>query len=75
MYTSQEDKMIKLTKLNGEKFVLNCEQIIAIECIPESKILLNNLSFYIVRETPDEIIEKSIKYLSAIHTMNLNQDA
>ncbi|AMJ42392.1 flagellar FlbD family protein [Anaerotignum propionicum] len=67
--------MIKLTKLNGEKFVLNCEQIIAIESIPESKILLNNLSFYIVRETPDEIIEKSIKYLSAIHTMNLNQDA
>lgn len=67
--------MIKLTKLNGEKFVLNCEQIIAIECIPESKILLNNLSFYIVRETPDEIIEKSIKYLSAIHAMNLNQDA
>ncbi|MCQ4936074.1 MULTISPECIES: flagellar FlbD family protein [Anaerotignum] len=67
--------MIKLTKLNGEKFVLNCEQIIVIESIPESKILLNNLSFYIVRETPDEIIEKSIKYLSAIHTMNLNQDA
>lgn len=65
--------MIKLTKLNGEKFVLNCEQIIAIECIPESKILLNNLSFYIVRETPDEIIEKSIKYLSAIRTLNLNQ--
>jgi len=65
--------MIKLTKLNGEKFVLNCEQIIAIESIPESKILLNNLSFYIVRETPDEIIEKSIKYLSAIHTPNLSQ--
>ena len=66
--------MIKLTKLNGEKFVLNCEQIIAIECIPESKILLNNLSFYIVRETPDEIIDKSIKYLSAIRTPNLSQE-
>lgn len=64
--------MIKLTKLNGEKFVLNCEQIVSIECIPESKILLHNLSFYIVRETPDEIIEKSIKYLSAIHSMNIN---
>mgnify|MGYP001002067444 CR=1 FL=1 len=63
--------MIKLTKLNGERFVLNCEQIVAIECIPESKILLNNLSFYIVRETPDEIIDKSIKYLSAIHTFNI----
>ena len=63
--------MIKLTKLNGEKFVLNCEQIVAIESIPESKILLNNLSFYIVRETPDEIIDKSITYLAAIHTFNI----
>lgn len=63
--------MIKLTKLNGENFVLNCEQIVSIECIPESKILLHNLSFYIVRETPDEIIEKSIKYLSAVHSMNI----
>ncbi len=64
--------MIKLTKLNGENFVLNCEQIVTIECIPESKISLHNMSFYIVRETPDEIIEKSIKYLSSIHTLNIH---
>ncbi|KXL54541.1 flagellar protein (FlbD) [Anaerotignum neopropionicum] len=64
--------MIKLTKLNGEKFVLNCEQIVAIECIPESKITLHNMSFYIVRETPDEIIEKAMKYLSLIHALNIH---
>ncbi|MDD3394448.1 MAG: flagellar protein FlbD [Clostridia bacterium] len=67
--------MIKLTKLNGEKFVLNCEQIVAIESIPESKIVLHNLSFYIVKETPDEIIEKSIKYFSLIHTLNIHPKA
>jgi flagellar protein FlbD len=30
------------------------------------------MSFYIVRETPDEIIEKSIKYFSEIHTLNIH---
>ena len=64
--------MIKLTKLNGEKFVLNCEQIVAIESIPESKVILHNLDFYIVKETPDDIIQKSVEYLSLIHALNLN---
>lgn len=64
--------MIKLTKLNGEKFVLNCEQIVAIESIPESKIILHNLSFYIVRETPDEIIQKSVEYLMLTHSLNIH---
>ncbi|MFV0314206.1 MAG: flagellar FlbD family protein [Anaerotignum sp.] len=60
--------MIRLTKLNGEKFVLNCEQIVAIESIPESKVILHNSSFYIVSEPPDEIIKKTIEYLSLTHS-------
>ncbi|WMI80980.1 flagellar FlbD family protein [Anaerotignum sp. MB30-C6] len=64
--------MIRLTKLNGEKFVLNCEQIVAIECIPESKVILHNFSFYIVRETPDEIIQKAVEYLILTHSLNIN---
>lgn len=64
--------MIKLTKLNGEKFVLNCEQIISIESIPESKIILHNMSFYIVQESPDEIVDAVVQYFSKIRTERVN---
>ena len=62
--------MIKLTKLNGDKFVLNCNQIVSIESIPESKIILHNKSFFIVVESPDEIIDKSIEYYSKIESLH-----
>lgn len=62
--------MIKVTKLNGEVFVVNCCQIISIESIPESKIMLHNRSFFIVKETPDEIIEKSVEYFSRIEALH-----
>ncbi|MPN13757.1 Swarming motility protein SwrD [bioreactor metagenome] len=62
--------MIKVTKLNGEVFVINCCQIISIESIPESKIMLHNGSFFIVKELPDEIIDKSIEYFSKIEALH-----
>jgi len=58
--------MIFLTKLNGEEFVLNCEQIQMIELIPESKIVLMNQEFFIVRESPQEIINRSASYGATI---------
>ena len=58
--------MIFLTKLNGEAFVLNCEQIQMIELIPESKVVLMNQEFFIVRETPQEIIDRSAGYGATI---------
>ena len=58
--------MIFLTKLNGEEFVLNCEQIQMIELIPEAKVVLMNKEFFIVRESAQEIIEKSTDYGAAI---------
>lgn len=62
--------MIKVTKLNGEKFVLNCNQIVSIESIPESKIILHNKSFFIVKESPDDIIDKVIEYYSKIESLH-----
>ena len=58
--------MILLTKLNGEQFVINSDQIQMIELIPESKIVLMNQEFFIVREGPQEIMDKAIDYGSAI---------
>lgn len=50
--------MIRLTKINGEEFLLNSAQIEIIEAIPESKVLLVNKDYYIVTESFDQIIDK-----------------
>lgn len=60
--------MITLTKLNNEPIVLNDSQIQMIEMIPESKIVLMNKEFFVVRETPEEIIQKVIDYQASIFT-------
>ena len=54
--------MIELTKRNGEKFLLNHNQIMTVEQIPESKIVMMNRDFYIVKETPEDIIQKIQEY-------------
>ena len=54
--------MIVLTKRNHEKFLVNHLQIESIECIPESKIVMMNHDYYLVRESTDEIIEKIAQY-------------
>ncbi len=54
--------MIVLTKRNHEKFVVNHLQIEYIETIPESKIVMINHDFYLVRESVDEIIDRIAKY-------------
>lgn len=54
--------MIMLTKLNNEKIVLNSAQIESVEFIPEAKVIMMNGKFYIVKESGEEIIEKTIEY-------------
>lgn len=54
--------MITLTKMNRDKFLVNHNQIECIESIPESKIVMMNHDYYIVRESADEIIQKITEY-------------
>lgn len=61
-----EELMIVLKKLNGEEFVINCAQIQMIELIPESKVVLMNKEFFIVQESPQEIIDKAAEYEAKI---------
>jgi len=61
-----EGLMIFLTKLNGEEFVLNCGQIQMIELIPESKVVLMNQEFFIVKESPKEIVDRAAEYEASI---------
>ncbi len=59
--------MIKLTKLNNEHFVINGAQIECIESIPDTKVIMMNREFFLVRETPDEIIDKIIEFKARIY--------
>ena len=54
--------MIVLTKRNHERFLVNHLQIEYIETIPESKIVMMNHDYYLVRESVEEIIDKIAKY-------------
>lgn len=54
--------LIILTKLNNEPVTINDRQIEYIEQIPESKVTMMNGRYYIVRESPQEIIDKVIRF-------------
>ena len=54
--------MIVLTKMNGERFLINHYQIECIELIPECKVVMMNHDYYLVREKEDEIIQKIAEY-------------
>lgn len=58
--------MIALTKMNGERFVVNHDQIECIEEIPESKVVMMNHDYYLVQESIDEIINKIMTYTAKV---------
>ena len=59
--------MIKLTKLNDETIIVNTSQIQSIEIIPESKIIFMNKEFLLVKESADEIINKTVEFNAKIY--------
>ncbi|NLY76961.1 MAG: flagellar FlbD family protein [Tissierellia bacterium] len=58
--------MIKLKRLNGKEFVVNCELIQYLEETPDTVITLTTGTKIVVAETVDEIIEKVIEYKASI---------
>ena len=54
--------MIKLTQLNGEGFVLNADLIRYVEHKPDTIITLISGERLVVRESVDEVVEKSVRY-------------
>lgn len=58
--------MIEVTRLNGKNYWLNPHQIETIECKPDVTIRLLSGNTLIVKETPDEIIERIINYRKKI---------
>lgn len=62
--------MIVLTKMNNDRFLVNHNQIECIECIPESKIMMMNHDYYIVRESAEEIIRKIAEYNAKVQDIH-----
>ena len=54
--------MITLNNLRGGAFVLNCDLIETITENPDTTIRLVNGQIYIVHETMQEVVDKTIEY-------------
>lgn len=59
--------MVILTKLKGEKFMINCDLIETVVENPDTTISLTNGNLYIVQESMEEIIQKTIEYRREIY--------
>ena len=55
-------EMIKLTRLDGEPFVLNAELIRYVESKPDTFITLTSGDRIIVREDVDEVMDRTMQY-------------
>ena len=62
--------MIQLTKRNGERFLVNHTQIESIEMIPESKIVMMNRDYFIVKEDPETIIKRIQDYNAKVQDIH-----
>ncbi len=58
--------MIHLTRLNHIPLVINSDLIEHIEITPDTVIALTTGQKFLVRETPDEVIERVIRFRQAI---------
>ncbi len=61
--------MIKLTRLNGEQFILNAELIRFVETRPDTYITLTTDDRLVVREGMDEVVARAIDYARRIRLL------
>jgi flagellar protein FlbD len=54
--------VIELTRLNGERFILNAELIRYVENLPDTYVTLTTGDRIVVQETMDEVVERAIEY-------------
>lgn len=54
--------MIILRNLRGDEFAVNCDLIETISENPDTTMLLTNGRVYIVKESMQEVIDKTIEY-------------
>ncbi len=55
--------MLKLVGLNGGLLYLNYFQILCVELIPETKVIMNNGHYYLVKDSIESIQEQITVFL------------
>lgn len=61
--------MIKLTRLDGEPFVLNAELIRYVERRGDTFVTLTNGERLAVKESMDDVVDRSIEYQQRKHML------
>ena len=64
--------MIRLTRLNGQPFVLNAEQIKTVEETPDTMVTLLAGERLLVQETMAEVIARAVEYARMVRTFQLS---
>ncbi len=62
-----KSEMIKLTRLDGEAFILNADLIRYVELRPDTFITLTTGERIVVTETMDEVVERAVRYQQQKH--------
>jgi flagellar protein FlbD len=65
----ENDDMIKLTRLNGEAFVLNADLIRYVESCPDTFITLTTGDRLVVRENMDVVVARAVEYQQTKYLM------
>jgi len=69
-----ELSVIRLTRLNGEHFVLNAELIQRVEGHPDTVVTLRDDTKYVVTETVDQVVRAVRDYRASIQAVAFQMD-
>ena len=61
--------MIKLTRLNGEEFVVNADMIRYVESRPDTYVTLTSNERVIVKEPVAEVVRRALAYARAVRAL------
>ena len=59
--------MVILTKLNDQEFTINSDLIETMEQTPDTVIVMTTGNKYVVKETPEEVINKIVEFKRNIY--------
>ena len=66
--------MIRVTRLNGERFALNPDLIERVEAHPDTVAFLVDGTKYVVRESVDEVLQEIREYRASILATSYEMD-
>jgi flagellar protein FlbD len=65
-FQAEPDPMIALTRLNGQRFVINAEKIKFVESTPDTLVCCDSGERLMVKETLQEVVQRAIEYSRAV---------